>query len=125
MEMAAVVSGVRLVLDLSYSFYMARRVYGWQPPASALLQVDTHIQPFKFKNHRSVFADYPMFFWGHQAPRYLGLFYREFFGLSSVFYYKEDTDIRPPDLEFSLKSKRWNSYLLLKDYFHLVNEGPV
>jgi len=127
-----------LLGDIFYAFSQSASLFMKQVHPGRLINVNTTLQSPSFFAKRLVSPPYDKRKFPGQAMRYLSLLYRKPYVFSPRYYRSQEliydgrikllAEIEPKDTSFetSLRTKRWNSFFLLKSYHELIHSGwPV
>jgi len=107
---------ITITADLIYQFHEASYLYEKKQDASTITNSDRSIKKFTPPKNREVYPTISAV--GGQQQRYYGLLNLQPYAFSPLF---EETYYSTDPFEFALRNRRWNSLLLLKGYFSLVN----
>jgi len=121
-----IVFSASLVRDLSDHLTLASYLYRGQTHPREAYGVKTDVHSPEVIHYRRS-APLSVFSGTAQSIRYLSLVYRQPYVLSPVMGYYSDRSIPYPhsldDLKWALSAMRWSSFLLLRNYFEIINSG--
>ncbi len=107
-----------LVGDLIYQFKKTSYLYNQKKDSQFILKSDRAIKNFSPPKKREIYPKSSPE--GGQQLRYYGLLNLQPYAFSPLF---EETYSNKDPMEFALKNRRWNSLLLLKDYYQLIHSN--
>jgi hypothetical protein len=110
-----------LGFDLFLNFSLCRPLFE-QAHLGKSLGVDTHVRAISPPQNREAAESYPAAAFPSQAPRDLAVIYRKPFAFSAL-YGEPLTNRAGEQFDQAVKAHRWNSHLLLKNYFTLIHSG--
>jgi hypothetical protein len=121
-----IVLGGSFVGDLRGHLALISYLYSGQQHPKDAFNIKTDVHEPGLNQHRSA-APFSLLSVTKESVRYLSLIYRQPYVFSPVFAIDGNPESRHPetlnDFRAALYLRRWSSFLLLRNYFELINSG--